>query len=88
MDDEKSMEVLSKFSTMSYWLAREKIIEYINEKTEGGKIKADEVKIAKQIINQIRTDGQTDNSKLMRLSGDALWLLEKYLESNPISLDE
>jgi hypothetical protein len=60
LDDKDSMRVLSAFSTMSYWKARDRIIDYINQKFGDRKLSSDEIETAKEILRQIITDRKTE----------------------------
>ena len=62
LDDADSMRVLASFSTMSYWKARRRIIDYIKNKYEDGELALEEKNIAAAILNQITTDGKSDDS--------------------------
>lgn len=59
LDDVDSLRVLASFSTMGYWKARERIIDYIESRVEGEKMSAEDAKIALGILHQIVTDGKT-----------------------------
>ena len=57
IDDKDSLHVLSSFSTMSYWKARRRIIDYINDRISENKLTPQDKGTAKQILLQVTTDG-------------------------------
>lgn len=73
LDDSDSMRTLAAFSTMSYWQARKHIIEYIAKKQGDGELTPQETQTAIAILNQIITDGKTEEKTLtMRKAREVL----------------
>ncbi len=86
IDDEDSLQTLASFSTMKYWLARNRIITYIRRKIEFGNISASDKAIAQQILSQIISDGKTpERTPTMRLARETLALLQgQVVESEKV----
>ena len=66
IDDKDSLHVLSSFSTMSYWKARRRIIDYINDRISENKLTPQDKGTAKQILLQVTTDGVRLKLKILR----------------------
>lgn len=77
LDDQDSLRVLASFSTMSYWKARRRIIDYIEGKYAENRLPPDEIEIAIGILRQISSDGKTDENT--PTLSKARKLLEKIL---------
>jgi hypothetical protein len=60
LDDIDSLRTLAAFSTMSYWKARSRILEYIQLRFEENRLTGDDKHIAGSILEQIITDGKTE----------------------------
>ena len=77
IDDEDSLQTLASFSTMSYWVARKRIIAYIRRRIEDGSMSTADKSIAQQILAQIITDDKTSKrTPTMRRAREALELLQ------------
>jgi hypothetical protein len=78
IDDKDSLKVLAKFSTMSYWKARRTIIDYIRNRLTQKRLDEDDIRIAKDILMQIISDGKSDEgTPTIRLARETLKNLEK-----------
>jgi hypothetical protein len=72
------MRVLASFSTMSYWKARRRMVEYIEGKYKFGALTSENLNIAIEILRQIVNDGKTeDKTPTMRVAQE---LLEKMTD--------
>lgn len=60
LDDSDSLGTLAAFSTMSYWKARRRILEYIQLRFEENRLTVDDKKIAVSILEQLISDGKTE----------------------------
>lgn len=60
LDDIDSLRTLAAFSTMSYWKARSRILEYIQLRFEENRLTGDDKNIAGSILEQIIGDGKTE----------------------------
>jgi hypothetical protein len=77
IDDEDSLRVLAKFSTMSYWKARRTIIDYIAERLAQARLTSADKEIAKGILVQILSDGKSNaGTPTIRNAKEALSKLE------------
>jgi hypothetical protein len=78
LDDVDTMRVLASFSTMSYWKARRRMVEYIEGKYKFGALTSENLNIAIEILRQIVNDGKTeDKTPTMRVAQE---LLEKMTD--------
>ncbi len=59
LDDDDSLQTLEAFSSMSYWVARTSIIEYIESKLEVNSLTEDGHTIALAIADRFVNDGKT-----------------------------
>ncbi len=62
LDDSDSLQTLASFSTMSYWKARRRIVEYIEKRYDAGKLTPEDTRVAIGILEQIVTDGKTEEN--------------------------
>lgn len=60
LDDSDSLRTLAAFSTMSYWKARRRILDYIQLRFEENRLTADDKKIVVSILEQLISDGKTE----------------------------
>lgn len=78
LDDVDSLRVLASFSTMSYWKACDRMIDYIESRFEGKKLSSEDAKIASGILNQIFMDGKTkEKTPTMRKAREMLKRLQE-----------
>lgn len=78
LDDEDSLKTLEAFSTMSYFIARTSIIEYIQSKLETNALNEEGLKIALTIADRFVNDGKTKpKTPTLRKSRELLEKLKK-----------
>ncbi len=83
IDDKDSLSTLAAFSTMKYWVARKRIIEYIRKLINEERLTQDDKGIAEQILTQIITDGKTEpKTPTMRHARETLALLRGEAKDN------
>lgn len=79
LDDQDSLQTLETFSTMSYWVARTSIVEYIEGKLEANALNEEGLKIALTIADRFVNDGKTKpRTPTLRKSRELLEKLQKY----------
>jgi hypothetical protein len=73
ISDRDSLQALAPFSTMSYWKARRRMVDYILKLIHENKIAPAEKPAATRILDTIIQDGNTDaGTSTMRLAREAL----------------
>lgn len=78
LDDASSLRVLASFSTMSYWKARDRIIDYIKSRYDDKRLSHEDTRIALGILTQIVTDGKTsEKTPMMRKAHEMLQKLQQ-----------
>ena len=78
LDDADSLKTLAAFSTMSYFVARTEIIEYINKKIDDDALSQEDMKIAVDIADRFVNDGKTKpKTPTLRKSRELLAKLTK-----------
>jgi hypothetical protein len=83
LDDTDSVKTLDAFSTMSYFVARMNIIEYLETKIDAGELSREELQIALGIANRFVNDGKTrPKTTTMRKSKQLLAKLMKVSASH------
>ena len=83
LDDADSIHILAFFSTMSYWKARDRIIDYIKSRFDDKKLSNEDAKTAMGILNQIVTDGKTsEKTPTMRKARETLQELQQRFWRN------
>jgi hypothetical protein len=83
LDDSDSIKTLEAFSTMSYFVARTNIVDYLDGKLEAGALSPEELRISLGIADRFVNDGETrPKTPTMRKSKELLAKLKNILESH------
>jgi hypothetical protein len=78
LDDADSIKTLGAFSTMSYFVARTNIIEYVEKKFDAGALSQEDLRIAIDIADRFVNDGKTKpKTPTLRKSKELLVKLTK-----------
>ena len=80
MDDADALRALRGFSTMAYWKARSRIVGYIRNCYEQGRLQGEDRRLAISILEQILTDGKLGKRTPTARRGQKLLSLLEAME--------